>query len=696
MIKISKSKKFFNVLLSLALILSPVLVNVQNVFAEEENTTITIFHTNDMHGSVSDLAYVKTLKDNTENSILVDAGDAAQGSSLATYTEGLGIIELMNIAGYDGMTLGNHEFDYGTEATIAMVEAANFPVVSANVFDRDNNILLDSINSGNGQNFIVEIEGIKVGFFGITTTETAYKTHPGKLDGVTFAPEIDTAREQVAILEAQGVDIIVGLVHVGIDATSDPTGFDIAREVEGIDLIIDGHSHSTLPNGELIENTLVVQTGTKLANIGVVEIEVDTNDNSIVSIAGELVKLSDVKESHAADTDFTTAYNALNEELDEILNEVVTRTDTAIFADALGTRASRLEETPAGSLVADAMVYGGNLILDELGIDNYPVVAMQNGGGVRANINNGNITLGSILDVLPFGNMIAIKEITPDVLYKILEHGYKDTVLTSDNFIDVSNANGGFAQISGMRAVVDVTKPADQRVVEIYLVDDVTGVETLLQRSDTTTPIAFVSNDFLISGGDGFSMLIGLNHIAEGPTLDSILRDYIIDNSENDKFTYAHTSGRITISQIEEIQNTGYVNIVPNIQLSPNQAYEVVIDGIKSVTIQTDENGYFKLEKLTSGMHTVTVDGTDRYVSTYTGLGLTSFEVFIAPSPVNPEIVGPEVVNPEVINPSPTLPGQGPNTSDNTSPWGYVSLLVVSAGCLMYLKKRSYQTDVVN
>jgi len=683
-----KSSKVLKILVALLVAMLPIMGMVP-VLAEGPTTEITIFHTNDMHGSVANLSYVKTMKDQTPNSILVDAGDATQGSTLATYTTGMAIIELMEAAGYDLMTLGNHEFDYGSDRTIELVEAAKFPILSANTY-KDGSLLLDGINKdgSNGQYYIIEVEGVKIGFFGITTTETAYKTNPEKLNGVTFEDEIETAKRMVAELEGQ-VDVIVGLIHVGIDETSSPTAHDIAKQVDGIDILIDGHSHSVDQSKE--NDTVIVQTGTKLANVGEIKIVVDTATKEIKSIESKLLNTTEYT-SYTPDATYSSTYTDMLNNLAPVLNEVVSNTPINIFTfDNNGTRVSRLEETPGGSLVADAMQERGSQIVRDLGFD-YPVVTLQNGGGCRANILAGAITVGDILDVLPFGNMISIKEITPDVLYQALENGYAAVALTEEGYIDVALANGAFSQISGMRAVIDVSQPVGSKVSAIYLVDE-NGQEQLLSRDDTKTIIALVSNDFEIAGGDGYTMLKNLNPIAEGGLLDVVLQEYIVAHSVDGKFIYASTHGRIVVSQIEEVQNTGYLDIIPNIILDANTEYEVIIDGKDVVTVTTDENGYFMLEQVTNGVHTISVDGFDYYVSSYTNIGLLSIEVVEKAVVEEPKIPDPEP-KPEV----PNYIDNTPNTGDNTFAYGYIFLIVATGGCLLFIQKKNTfeqeQTDV--
>lgn len=688
-----KSSKVLKILVALLVAMLPIMSNKVTVFADGSTTEITIFHTNDMHGSVANLSYVKTMKDQTKNSILVDAGDATQGSTLATYTTGMAIIELMEAAGYDLMTLGNHEFDYGSDRTIELVEAADFPVLSANTYKQDGSLLLDGINKdgSNGQYYIKVVDGVKIGFFGITTTETAYKTNPEKLNGVTFEDEVQVAKDMVAELKGK-VDVIVGIIHVGIDETSSPTAHDIAKQVEGIDILIDGHSHSVDQTTE--NDTVIAQTGTKLANVGEIKIQVDTTTKEIKSIESKLLNTTEYT-SYTPDATYASTYTGMLNNLAPILNEVVSNTPINIFTfDNNGTRVSRLEETPGGSLVADAMQERGSQIVRDLGFD-YPVVTLQNGGGCRANILAGAITVGDILDVLPFGNMISIKEITPDVLYQALENGYAAVALTEEGYIDVALANGAFSQISGMRAVIDASQPVGSKVSAIYLVDE-DGQEQLLSRDDTKTIIALVSNDFEIAGGDGYTMLKNLNPIAEGGLLDVVLQEYIVAHSVDEEFIYASTHGRIVVSQIEEVQNTGYLDIIPNIVLDANTEYEVTIDGKDVVTVTTDENGYFMLEQVTNGVHTISVDGYDYYVSSYTNIGLLSIEV--VEKAVDEE---PKIPDPEPTEPEPEVPNyidNTPNTGDNTFAYGYIFLIIATGGCLLFIQKKNTfeqeQTDV--
>ena len=254
-----KSIKSLSIALSLTMAISS--FQIVNVFAAETEDSIVIYHTNDMHGAVENLANIKTLKDNTKNSLLLDAGDCTQGSAIATYTKGEGIIDIMNATGYDAITLGNHEFDFGSQKAIENMKKAKFTPLAANVVDANGDLLLKGIN-GNGANIIEEVNGKKIGIFGLTTEETYYKTNPKNLNGTEFKNIIETAKEQVKLLKAQNVDAIITITHIGNDKSSSPTSIDLAKEVPEIDLIIDGHSHTIIQ--EKIGDTTIVQTGSSL------------------------------------------------------------------------------------------------------------------------------------------------------------------------------------------------------------------------------------------------------------------------------------------------------------------------------------------------------------------------------------------------------------------------------------------------
>lgn len=543
-----KSARNLSLAMSLTLAMSS--CPVANVFGAEQDN-IVIYHTNDMHGSVKNLANVKTLKDNTPNSLLIDAGDATQGSSLATYTKGQAIIDIMNATGYDVATLGNHEFDFGSQTAVDNMKKAKFVPVSANVVDGTGNLLLSGIN-GNGANVIEEVNGKRIGIFGLTTEETYYKTNPKNLNGTEFKSVIETAKQQVELLKAENVDAIVAVVHIGDDKSSSPTSLDLAKEVDGIDLIIDGHSHTIIQ--QKVNDTTVVQTGSSLKNLGKVTLSFD---DDTLNIKNELLDMEKVVAENPANEEVSKIYETYSEQVNQELQKVIGNTTSNLYAFAEdGTRICRIEETPMGDLIADSMVYSTKKLLENTEYKDNPVVALQNGGGVRANIASGDITLESVFNVLPFGNLISVKVVTPEILYNALENGVCKMEIDENG--QVTGLDGRFPQISGMRIEIDPTKPAfdpenpeagnGERVTAIYLVDE-NGNETFIERSDNTTQITLASNDFIIAGGDGYTALSNLKHIAEGEVLDVVLADYItyLTEQQGGSFTYNMPGNRTQV-----------------------------------------------------------------------------------------------------------------------------------------------------
>ncbi len=247
--------------------------------AGTEDTTdeVVIYHTNDTHGylsgdgeSIVGIDTVAGLKESTPGSILVDAGDATQGLPLASLTKGADVIELMNLAGYDLMTAGNHEFDFGTEQFLSNVALADFPILAANIYREGQPLLQDVQEGNNGCHTVIQRDGVKIGFFGLTTVETATSTNPAGIADLEFEDEVETAKKEINELEAEDVDVIIAVCHLG-NTDASCTSVDLAEAMTGeyqdkIDVIIDGHSH-TVENDET-NGILIVQTGSGMTGSG--------------------------------------------------------------------------------------------------------------------------------------------------------------------------------------------------------------------------------------------------------------------------------------------------------------------------------------------------------------------------------------------------------------------------------------------
>lgn len=601
-------------------------------YAKEEKT-VTILHTNDMHGSMvsssstigADL--VATVKKEINNTILVDAGDATQGSSLATLTQGEDVIGLMNAAGYDVMTAGNHEFDYGADTLLKNAESADFPILSANV-KKDGGLLFknvkyaDGTKTNNGENIIIEKNGVKVGFFGITTAETAVKSNPKGLKGITFDDEVKTSKEQVKKLKEEGADVIVGIMHMGVDPSSKVTSKKIAEALKGTDLniIIDGHSHTVMT--ETVGDIVINQTGTGSKNIG--KIDITLGEGRKVQVDASLLNAETVIKDFEPSAEITKQVEEITKSQSALLSKVVGKTKTSLWGGTInGVNEARIGETNLGSLVADSMAWGAKNYLKGTDYEGKPVVALQNGGGVRATIKAGNITSGDVLNVLPFGNTLAFKSVTPSILYEAIENGVSKVVKQDSKTGLIEGAPGAFPQISGMKIEYNPDLEVGKRVTAIYL----DGSKELLDRNDKKTEIILASNDFEIAGGDGYSMLVGLKSVGEGQVLDQIFQQYITQLSENGTKPIEQPIITGRIKTVGAYQPTNYDAKIVLKDVQGNAiaglSVEYSVDGKQSQVVLSQADGSIEIKGLTDGPHGITINGEPEVlVNNYSGAGI--------------------------------------------------------------------------
>lgn len=453
---------------------------------------LTIVHTNDIHGfyvegkydgmgAAKIGAYVDAVRAANTNTLFLDAGDALQGNNLVTLSEGEYGVQIMNMLGYDAMTIGNHEFDYGADRLLELEGLMTFPLIAAN-------IKYDDGTDFSTPYIIKEMDGFKVGIFGLATPETLYKSHPDNTVGLVFEDPSVAAARMVAELGSQ-VDVIIALSHLGIEG--DVSSKLLAETVTGIDLIIDGHSHSDLDYGLEVNGTLIVQAGEKSKNLGVVKFDIE--DGKVISVYAYQY---DKSEAAAGDEkqvilDLVTELKALNAIIE---NEVVAYSPVELNGERAFVRTG---ETNLGNMLTEAL-------LDISGAD----IALTNGGGIRTSIDIGDVTKGEVLTVLPFGNTVRVIELTGADVIAAIENG----------IAKYPEANGGFPHIAGITVKFDSTKEAGSRVVEIL----VNGV--LL---DETTTYTLVTNDFLVAGGDGYKMFKGKKVVAEYGAMDEVLTDYM-------------------------------------------------------------------------------------------------------------------------------------------------------------------------
>ncbi|MCL2009706.1 MAG: bifunctional metallophosphatase/5'-nucleotidase [Synergistaceae bacterium] len=454
--------------------------------AQAAGAEIVIFHTNDTHGRVEGngkdiigIDRVAAIHKTVPYSILVDAGDALQGLAIATLGKGEDIVALMNEAGYDAMTAGNHEFDYGFERLVELEGMADFPFLAANVM-KDGKPLLSVLE-------IIEINGVKIGIFGVTTEETEHLAMPGNVRGLTFEDPIKAARETAKSLRGQGVHVVAALCHLGVTPYEGTLSTALAREVPEIDVIIDGHSHTALENGLLENGVLIAQAGQHGDNLGKVTIILEGG-----RIASKTASLISCEEAWQTPPD-----GAVAAKLSEIkaAQDVILKEPVGEAADAMSSARApgvRTQEMPLGSLVADAYRESAKAGL-----------AVTNGGDIRADVTPGVITKGDILNVLPYGNKLMVKTVTPVLLAKTLENGVSGIILDEQGNIDHEKSEQGrFLHVSGFRFGYDPSAPVGKRIVSITLDDG-----AALSLSDNTTRFSLAGSDYLMTGGDYYTML---------------------------------------------------------------------------------------------------------------------------------------------------------------------------------------------
>lgn len=487
-------KKLLSILVILAFMIS-IFSPVALADASTGNVTkITILHTNDTHARAEStkteigFAKIATLvteyKKQNANTLVVDAGDTFHGQTIATLVRGESIAKIMNTSGYDAMTAGNHDFNYGYQRLVELSKMLNFPVLIANVRNQADNTRLFN------PYIIKEVAGVKVGIFGLATPETTYKTHPKNVEGLIFTDPVKEAQAVVAELKTKA-DVIIALTHLGTDVASTDTSTKLAREVAGIDIIVDGHSHTIMETGTTVGGTLIVSTGEYDKNLGVVELE--WQGGKLTSKKAGLVKVEAVAAT-AQDQKVLDIVNAIKTEQKTVLSEVIGKTTVKLDGERAQTRTM---ETNLANLITNAM-------LETTGAD----VAITNGGGIRASIDAGEITKGEVITVLPFGNYIVTKKIKGADIKAALEVGAKA----------YPEQNGAFSQVAGITYLIDKNKPAGERVSLIK----VKG-----QALDLNKEYLLATNDFMAAGGDGYVMFKGKAIVNEYPALDEALLSYI-------------------------------------------------------------------------------------------------------------------------------------------------------------------------
>lgn len=586
---------------------------------------ITILHTNDTHGrlkadnSVIGIDTVAAIKNNTENSILVDAGDTIHGLPFVTLSKGQDAVDLLNAAGYEYIVPGNHDFNYGYSRlvelfknSVTLKSGENKLRLLASNIKKDGKSVFESNNIKE-----MEVNGktVKVGFFGIATEETAYKTNPNNVKGIEFTSPIDAAKEQVAELEKQGADVIVALSHVGTDESSDPTAYDVINSVEGIDVYVDGHSHTTFKNGEDVNGTLLVSTGEYLSNLGKVEIELNENNEVVSATASLITKEEALKVT--PDAKVTAKIAEIDKAQGEVLSEVI-GTNTI---DLDGDRNSvRFGETNLGNLITDAM-------MDETGAD----LAITNGGGIRASIKAGDITKGDVVSVLPFGNFIVTKQLTGAQIKEVLEFGVRS----------YGESLGGFPHVAGIKFVVDPSRAVGDRIISLTI-----NGEAL----DMNKTYTVATNDFMAAGGDDYPCFGDLPTLNEYSSLEESLANFI------------KTLGTVSYTKQGRILSGTMVDGVIKVEVEKEYLKDILSQAMKAgYTVNVSEENVNKEIKTIVKINN---DETKELVATLEVKDATVEEVNALVDEINKEIED-ETTTPGDENTGSDNENQGGNTSDN-------------------------------
>ncbi len=508
-----------------------------------------ILHSNDVHGQIDGYAYIAGLRTYFESLgaevILTDSGDFSQGTVYVSSSKGATAVEMMNAAKYDVVTLGNHEFDFGYAQLMDNLSKAEFTALCANVtLDETGETILPAAT------VLTTEAGLKIGFIGVETPETVTKVNPGLINMITFSA-FDALYESIqkAVDSIRGeADLVICLSHLGVDNESKVNGYrsvDALPKVTGIDMVLDGHSHTVMTAGQ--HGEAIQSTGTKFANIGVVIIDNEAKgiENNFVIptfLGSKLYSFINV------DADVLAKAQEIMAAVDAEYNSVFATSEVLLNGEK--APGNRTEETNLGDLIVDAMVWS---VVKEGGIEQVEpnaVVGITNGGGIRATIKAGDVTKKDINTVLPFGNTVAVIYVTGSELLEALE---ASTFCTPD-------AIGGYPQTSGIEWTLDTTKAFDQG--EVYVLD---GKETSYyapasinrvtitaingEPFDVNATYAVVTNNFCAVGGDTYNVFArSASSFDTGIPMDEAVMAYVSEalNGVITEEAYGQPRGSVT------------------------------------------------------------------------------------------------------------------------------------------------------
>ena len=496
-----------------------------SIAASHKVLNLTILHTNDFHarfrpiskydnncsaennaegkcfgGSARLVTAINEARARSDNSILVDGGDQFMGTLFYTYYKGKLAAEMMNKLGYDGMTVGNHEFDDGPETLRAFMDAVNFPVLMANA-----NVDMEPELKGKLQkSTVIERSGHKIGLIGLVTEDVVDISSPG--DNIIFTDAITAAQAEVDSLTAAGVGIIILMSHSSYEIDK-----EIAANTTGIDVIVGGHDNAYLSNisdrakgpyPTVVNGTQIVQAYAYGKYLGELSVVFD-DEGEVISATGEPITIDgSVNEN-----------SQIVARLDELEKPITDLKETLVASNSTNLNGERddcrVRECTMGNLIADAM-------RDAVSDKGYNI-ALQNSGGIRASIDLGEVTMGEVLTVLPFQNTLATFKVTGEQLLAALENGVSQ----------VEDVKGRFPQVSGLRFSFDASIASGEGRIQSVEVDQNGSWVPL----DIKATYGVVSNNFIRGGGDGYKMFRQATDVYDfGPDLADIVADFLAKN----------------------------------------------------------------------------------------------------------------------------------------------------------------------
>ena len=561
------------VLVLLAVCLSCVL------WIQGQSREVVVYYTNDIHTYIDNnaeeetgLTYSKVaaLKANTPHALLVDAGDHIQGTAYGSMDEGATIIELMNAAGYDVATLGNHEFDYGMDGCMAAIDAAEFPYVSCNFRHEANGVAGETVL----QPFaLLKTGGKKLAFVGITTPETITSTTPayfqdengnyiygiaGGIDGSALYESVQAAIDTAA---DAGADYIIALGHLGVDASSGPwTSYNVIANTTGLDAFIDGHSHTTIETETVTdkagEPVVLAQTGSYLNAVGKLTISADGSLSTQLLLGEDLADMTAVSAVKEIEENWI---KEINDQLGKVIGFAEVTLDNF---DSEGNRLVRKQSTNTGDFAADALYY----LFDDMGMD--VDVAVMNGGGVRNKAITGELSYLTCKEIHTFGNVACLLQVTGQQLLDALEWGSKGILA------DGSGENGSLLHVSGLTYTLDLTYDStvqfddkdvwlgpptgEYRVKNVQILNKDTGLYEPLDLTATYNLAGY--NYTLRDLGGGFAMFNGAVNV-----LDYVAEDYMVLANYIQSFPVNEATGLPTItaeSGYEDVNGSGRITVL--------------------------------------------------------------------------------------------------------------------------------------